>query len=626
MSDERRFFRGRDRLGLFLRAGGKCQTCGVELERGWHADHVYPFSKGGGTNLGNGQALCPSCNQGKGDRVNRRPRDWQTKAFEAWGRKRTFMLAACPGSGKTQFALTCADDLARAGQISLTIFVVPRTSLVNQVCSAAHEIFGVKYVPLKNDHPMPPRDADGIVVTYQQVAELPSIYADLSADQFVVFDEAHHMADEGDWGSKSRFAFEGSAYKLLTTGTPWRTDGRPIPFVEFDAKAELRSDYDYLFSDAWADPQCPIRNISVNRIDADGIWSFDDAEAVHSVKGSLLDPASKEEGTWLRACYGPGDDWVRLAFEQAQRALTVAKATYPEAQGLWIADSISKAEAYSEYLDQLGISHSVVHGNVPRPHDALAAFPKSSNEWCIAVDMVSEGVDNPKFAVLLFSSRKTTEMYFQQACGRVIRKASADDELTAQVFVPDSPTFRQHINNLDEQRVYALQEKERREAPIAAELQKIESHLRIHGSENAEETGSTLKGRADLEQRKQDLIERIQQIKDPNALAAAEELLPQLVDVPQGSETDSLSPSDRAQLRSKRQKLVAQISDRHRVDHSEINNKMARLFGHKNKPWAASPYERVQERSDDDLRLEVDVLLHWRDTGIAPRSLRLDRV
>jgi len=557
--------------------------------------------------------------------MNRAPRDWQRKAYEGWGRKKTFMLAACPGSGKTQFALMCAEDLFQDGLITLTIFVVPRTSLVQQVCSAAHEVLGAKYVPLDNADPRPPRDAEGIVVTYQQFAELPSIYAKLSDGQFVVFDEAHHMADEGHWGNRARTAFDGSEYKLLTTGTPWRTDGQAIPFVEFDEAKELRRDYDYLFSDAWADPNCPIRNISVERIDADGIWSFKDTDSVISVRGSLLDPASKEEGSWLGACYKPGGDWVRLAFESANEALKVAQKTDPKAQGLWIAQGTKTADAYSQYLTGLGISHSVVHGEVAKPHAALAAFPKSNKDWCIAVDMVSEGVDNSRFAVLLFASRKTTEMYFQQACGRVIRKSSANDSLTAKVFVPDSPTFRQHIELLDQERAYALREREKRERSIDDALDRMPSQLRIHGSENAEGSGSTLKGQADLDERKRELIERIQRTEDPNEIAAAEQLFPEKPEASTNEQADLMSPSERSQLRDKRQRIVGQISNSHRVPYNDVNSHMGKLFGAKNQPTSVSPFESVKQRSDGDLVLEVKLLVHWRDTGRRPFSLRLDR-
>lgn len=54
------------RSALYRRTGGKCAICGKALERGWHADHVVPWSKSGRTNVHEMQPLCPRCNIRKG--------------------------------------------------------------------------------------------------------------------------------------------------------------------------------------------------------------------------------------------------------------------------------------------------------------------------------------------------------------------------------------------------------------------------------------------------------------------------------------------------------------------------------------------------------------------------------
>lgn len=62
-----RLFTRRQRAALRLVSGNQCEACGVELEQ-FHADHRKPYSKGGKTELSNGQALCPPCNLKKADR------------------------------------------------------------------------------------------------------------------------------------------------------------------------------------------------------------------------------------------------------------------------------------------------------------------------------------------------------------------------------------------------------------------------------------------------------------------------------------------------------------------------------------------------------------------------------
>ena len=61
-----RTFNKKQKQVLYLLAEGKCQICGKELEEGWHADHVKPYSKAGMTDVINAQALCPECNIKKG--------------------------------------------------------------------------------------------------------------------------------------------------------------------------------------------------------------------------------------------------------------------------------------------------------------------------------------------------------------------------------------------------------------------------------------------------------------------------------------------------------------------------------------------------------------------------------
>ena len=62
----RRLFSARQKKILAFVAGGKCKSCGISLDKSFHADHIKPFSKGGETTTSNGQALCQRCNLSKG--------------------------------------------------------------------------------------------------------------------------------------------------------------------------------------------------------------------------------------------------------------------------------------------------------------------------------------------------------------------------------------------------------------------------------------------------------------------------------------------------------------------------------------------------------------------------------
>ena len=72
--DPVRTFSRVDKSVLLARAGGRCEHHGVLVGRcaetaRLEADHVHPHSRGGGTTLANGQALCRRHNKAKAARV-----------------------------------------------------------------------------------------------------------------------------------------------------------------------------------------------------------------------------------------------------------------------------------------------------------------------------------------------------------------------------------------------------------------------------------------------------------------------------------------------------------------------------------------------------------------------------
>lgn len=58
-----RTFDETDKITMYHRQGGKCNICGKPFDiKDMHGDHVKPWSKGGKTELDNGQMLCTECN------------------------------------------------------------------------------------------------------------------------------------------------------------------------------------------------------------------------------------------------------------------------------------------------------------------------------------------------------------------------------------------------------------------------------------------------------------------------------------------------------------------------------------------------------------------------------------
>ena len=70
LKDRQRNFTQEQRYAIFLKSNRVCQSCQKDIRiENFHADHVYPWSRGGETSIDNGQALCSDCNFKKSNGV-----------------------------------------------------------------------------------------------------------------------------------------------------------------------------------------------------------------------------------------------------------------------------------------------------------------------------------------------------------------------------------------------------------------------------------------------------------------------------------------------------------------------------------------------------------------------------
>ena len=84
------------------------------------------------------------------------------------------------------------------------------------------------------------KDYVGIAVTYAGVAVNP-LAMRIRTDNYktlVILDEVHHAGDAMSWGEGVREAFEPATRRLALTGTPFRSDINPIPFVTYAPDAD----------------------------------------------------------------------------------------------------------------------------------------------------------------------------------------------------------------------------------------------------------------------------------------------------------------------------------------------------------------------------------------------------
>ena len=434
-STVKRLFNSKQRQELYNNSGANCQLCGDALQPGWHADHVVPFSKGGPTTLHNGQALCPTCNLTKSDTGMGRLRSWQQTALQKFAEgAENFLAVACPGAGKTTFALEGARRLKKDGAIERIYIVVPRDNLKRQWAVEAAKVGLHIDNTHKNQTAAIARDYDGVAVTYAQVAASPGIhYTNTQMRTLVIFDEIHHANDDENfgWGTAIQEAFShGSCRRLLLSGTPFRTDGRPIPFVTYVDNVAMPH-YSYGYGEALM--QGIVRPIEFPTLTGEVGWH----RASKLERVDLKDVDDNDVSHALASALKPDGAWIKTALTGANECLTITRDEMPDAGGLVIASTGNDARSYARLLESIcGEEPTVVLHDIEDSTSLIEQFARSTKRWIVAVQMVSEGVDIPRLSVGVYATRIRTELFFRQAVGRFIRRRGADDDVQSAMFIP----------------------------------------------------------------------------------------------------------------------------------------------------------------------------------------------
>src|SRR3954463_15555484 len=188
-------------------------------------------------------------------------RAWQRRALVEYLRRRSedFLAVATPGAGKTTFALRIAAELLNDGTVDAITVVTPTEHLKSQWAGAAGRV-GIQLDPtFRNADVHSSADFHGAVLTYAQVGAAPEVHRrrTLTRRTLVILDEIHHAGDSRTWGDGVKTAFEPAVRRLTLTGTPFRSDENPIPFVTYerggDGLLRSRSDITYGYADALRD-------------------------------------------------------------------------------------------------------------------------------------------------------------------------------------------------------------------------------------------------------------------------------------------------------------------------------------------------------------------------------------
>ncbi len=486
-------------------------------------------------------------------------RAWQREALDrlaAW-QDGPFLISAAPGAGKTRPALELAAGLLAKRLAKRVVVLCPTTPLTRQWAAAAAAL-GVQLQP-DAQSAAPPRDFDGVAVTYARVASDPRAWAaSVGADTLVVVDEAHHLGEDLAWGVGFRTAFAPARRWLLLSGTPFRSDATPIPGVRYDADGVVVPDVSYTYAEAVAEGIC--RPVAFVTFDGSLSWRSGE-DVIESSFETVL--SGREASRRYRTAISTElpDGLPRILREADAKLRAVRAGGHRDAGALAVAADATHARQIAKLLaEATGRTPLVVLHTEANAARKLADFRGSREPWIVAVNMVSEGVDIPRLRVGVYATAAKTPLIFRQIVGRFVRTTRGASAEASWLYLPAEQTLRRHAAEVEDELRHVLRREElddgfdepaeRRASepspsadfvPLSAEF---EAQMTLFGAPRA--TAASAAGAAASEP------------EQPVALAAFER---------------------RAELRKERSRLVGELHRRDGLSHREINAWLNRTVG-----------------------------------------------
>jgi superfamily II DNA or RNA helicase len=473
--DPRRYFSMKEVAAAWLAQDRKCRECRRDVPRELvEGDHIIAWSAGGPTTMDNLQALCVACNRRKGTREGTLEevkiaavmpgtallRRWQQRALHiALSASEPVLINACPGAGKTRFALEYAARLFTEHVVNRVLIVVPTARLAEQWAEEGSRTGGGAVVPLapagwRPTQPLSARWA-GAAFTYHalfaQTTMLQALATEPGYKTLVIFDEIHHAGADSAWGIAAQQAFMSAATRILSlSGTAFRARD-PIVFIQTRNGKSIADD-SYTYAEALADGVCrPLKFAAIG-----GTATFQaPGGSVETV--SFHDDLNEQgESYRLRTVLAPHGDHLREMIRTADAQLTrLRTSTDPDAGGLVVCIDCDHADLVARILHQMTGTRPIVacsrlnDPDDPSPRPAIEAYAKGTTPWIVSVRMISEGVDIRRLRVLVYATNIVTDLGFRQITGRIVRadpKNGKDDDGT--VVLPADPRLLEMVQRI----------------------------------------------------------------------------------------------------------------------------------------------------------------------------------
>ncbi|MFI8621668.1 DEAD/DEAH box helicase [Marinomonas sp. NPDC078689] len=375
-------------------------------------------------------------------------REWQKRCVSEVLKKYQSMpdalVLATPGAGKTIMASYVAKYLLDKRKIDYIVCFSP-SKVVSQSIRVTFE--QILERPFNGQ-----LGALGTSRTYHSMTNINELINNLSMSRvLVIFDEIHHCAGDGSslsntWGFQLLSTIQKLAtYTLSLTGTPWRTDTLPIPLARYsDPEGNIQCDFTYDLIEAIKDKVCRAPLITAVDTDQVMVRKGNESNTYRSITELL------ESGyVSYRMILKQPEIIIHMLSLSIQKLDELRKADV-NAGGLIVSASYEHALQIQAILTgHFNTNATIVSYRLEDSPELINRFRENSSEWIISIAMISEGTDIPRLQVCCNLTDITTELYFRQILGRILRMTTSQTSI-GYMFVLAEPDLIEYAERLNQ--------------------------------------------------------------------------------------------------------------------------------------------------------------------------------
>jgi superfamily II DNA or RNA helicase len=414
-------------------------------------------------------------------------RDWQKEAigFFKDTANKSPLFNVCPGGGKTRFSSRLMRGILDSGSgRPFFVIVVPTKHLQKQWRDSLLQADGINIsTKIKKGSCGRPDKCNGMVVTYSglhTVLEKIKTWKKLGWQIYGVFDEIHHASEDATWGTAVAALGAMSERGVLLSGTPFRSDGGKIPMVEYD-ESGLSVGYTYSYKQAVADRVC--RRIEFVPYGAEIINEryMPSGEIIKEELCWRPDLEVNDEARIIRLGLDAGQQTIREMLALAREKLSIIQKADKSAASIlhclggyndngFQSDSVD--DRFLVKVHQLagvaGFTSRMVSSQDRESSALIKKFSVSHIEDCLSsIKQVSEGVDILRARLGVYLTNITTEMYFRQVAGRLVRwNPNLDDNQYGLMIYPHVPTLTKYATLIEEEGRVGVSKRKQKEEGV----------------------------------------------------------------------------------------------------------------------------------------------------------------